>query len=340
MRAVVTADLHFSKYSMDKIIEISELPERLHNLNIVLDQMTDYMAKNEIEIMIIAGDTLHNKSVIHSIAIATFLDFIRKNTNITFYIIDGNHDMSTMVGKGVSSLKGLESEPNTVIIHEACEIYDGKILMVPWNYNFIPSVKSGKAEYLISHFGLSEGSLSSGISIVSDIKISDLKNYKTVLLGHYHKPQTIVGTQTSVYYVGSPIQLDMGEKNEEKRFLDVNFETGEIISILTEGYKKFYQFKIDDEANVDEIITEAKKLKSEGHAVSLELLSDVELKMEENEFRIIDKRDVDITNRGITSEMDEASKLKAYCEIRDIESEDIDYYVAVGVQIINDSTGV
>ena len=202
----------------------------------------------------------------------------------------------------------------------------------------IPSIKKGKAEYLISHFGLNEGSLSSGISIVADIGLKDLKNYKTVILGHYHKPQEIANSSTKVYYIGSPIQLDRGEKNEEKRFLVVDFSTGEIESIPTEGYKKFFQFKVDDDTDIETVMTEAKELKAAGHDVSLEVLSDVKLGEDENEFRIIDKRDVDITNRGITSDMTEIDRLKKYCDILNIDSNIIDDYIAMGAAIINDST--
>jgi len=332
MRAILTADLHFSRYSNDKVIKDSGLPERLHYLLVVLRQMVSYMRDNKISYMIIAGDVFHNKSIIHSLAMSTFLDFVRENDDIIFYVIDGNHDLSSMSGKGVSALKALETETNVNVIHEATQIEN--IFMVPWNDKMVELVKSNKCDYLISHFGLNEGTLSSGISIVADIGIRDLTGYKTVLLGHYHKPQQIQSQNTQVYYIGSPIQLDMNEKNEEKRFLDIDFQTGEIKSIPTEGYKKYFQLKIDDQVDSKEILNEAKKLQKEGHQVTIELLADVDIDNKKDGLRIIDKRDVDITNRGITSDMEESSKLRRYCEIKGIKPDEIDQYVSIGNSII------
>jgi len=54
---------------------------------------------------------------------------------------------------------------------------------------------------LISHFGLSEGMLNSGMSIISDIGLKDLRGkYELVLLGHYHKPQEIIYILNLAYY--------------------------------------------------------------------------------------------------------------------------------------------
>jgi len=337
MRAVVTGDLHFSLYGSDPIVE-NDLHERLYYIDKVFrGSILQYAIDNQIDNCIVAGDIFHNKSIIHSLAMATFVNVIRDFPGIHFYLIDGNHDHSKMSGDGVSALKSLSRELNVTVIHNTLEIEN--IYMVAWNYKMIKNVTTHKkCDYLISHFGLNEASLSSGISIVSDLGMKDLKQYNHVLLGHYHKPQEIVKGNTTLYYVGSPIQLDMGEKNEDKRFLDVNFETHEILSISTEGYKKFYQFKIDETTDVNEVIVEAKKLKDEGHVVSLEILTNTELDVDDGEFRIIDKRDVDITNRGITSDMDEAAKLKAYCEIKEIPEDDMEYYISAGIHIINSVT--
>jgi len=221
MRAVVTGDLHYSLYGSDPVME-NGLNERLCYIDKVFrNSILQYAIDNKIENCIVAGDIFHNKSIIHSLAMAVFVDTLRDHPQIHFYLIDGNHDHSKMSGTGVSALKSLSKEPNVTVIHDTLQIEN--IYMVAWNNKIVKNITSYKgSDYLISHFGLNEASLSSGISIVSDLGMKNLSKYKFVLLGHYHKPQEISNSSTQLYYVGSPIQLDRGERHENKRFLDVD----------------------------------------------------------------------------------------------------------------------
>jgi DNA repair exonuclease SbcCD nuclease subunit len=337
MRAVVTADLHFSLYGQDNTME-NGLHERLYYIDKVFrSSILKYAIDNNIENCIVAGDIFHNKSIIHSKAMATFLDIIRDFPIINFYLIDGNHDHSKLSGDDVTSLKALENEKNVKVVHSATVIEN--IYMVPWNNKLIDNIKKNpkEAEFLISHFGLNEGQLNSGISIISDIGIKALSHYKYVILGHYHKPQFIENEKTQLYYVGSPIQLDMGERNEEKRFLDIDFEKHEIKSIPTDGYKRFIKFEIKESSDNDEkIIQEINDLKNKGHEVIVEIKDNSfnTDKLSEN-VRIVNKVDVDITNRGISLDMDDIEKFKTYLQIKDIPENKHDDYLQMATEIIN-----
>ena len=91
MRAIVIADLHLSMYANDPYIE--GYPERLFYLLKVLRQIADYAIKNGINKIIVAGDTFHTKSIIHSLAQSELLDYLRYyNGKVEFIIVDGNHD--------------------------------------------------------------------------------------------------------------------------------------------------------------------------------------------------------------------------------------------------------
>ena len=336
MRAVVTADLHYSLYSSDPIIE-KDLHERLYYINKVFKHsILDYAVKNDIKYCIIAGDIFHNKSIIHSLALSTFIDVIREYKNIHFYLIDGNHDHSKISGDGVSSLKATETEPNITVVHDVLEI--DNIRMVAWNNKMIDNInKPNDCDYLISHFGLSEAMLSSGISIISDIKMKSLSQYKYVILGHYHKPQSLKNDTTQLYYVGSPTQLDRGERHENKRFLDIDFDEDNILSIETDGYKKYFQLKISENDTIEDIIKEAKILEKAGHEVTLELSGDnLDISKIPNDLRKIDKRDVDITNRGVSLDMAEEDRLLSFLKIKKIPEKDISLYMNIAKEIIGE----
>jgi len=333
MKFGAISDLHFALYGQDQIHPESNYPERLHYINKVVRQVADEILSYGLDHIVVAGDTNHTKSIIHSLAMSVLLDYIRDYRNITFTIIDGNHDMSSKSGAGVSALKSLDQESNVNMIHQTTEIEN--ILFVPWDNKIVETVKKGTSEYLVSHFGLNEAQLSSGISVISEIALKDLKQYKACLLGHYHKPQQI----GNVYYIGSPIELDWGEKGEEKRYLIVDTDSGSIESIPTTGYIKHIELDIDSE-NKEEIIKQAKTLKEEGHQVKLNRTESIELSEISSEFRIVDKVEKDVTNRGIDSSMTDLEKMEKFLDIKDIPDTKREKYLNMGKEILNSVRGI
>jgi len=327
MKSIITADIHLSLYSQDTVI--AGISRRLHYLKQTLHQMADYTVEHEIKYFTIAGDTLHNKSIIHAIAMSILLNFIRSYPNLTFVIIDGNHDMSSKSGDGVSALMSLDTEPNVVMIHEYKEI--DNIAFVPWNPKKMKSyIKNSKMDYLVSHFGLNEAMLNSGISIVSDIGLNDLKHFKHCFIGHYHLPQEV----GNVTIPGSGIQLDWGEKGEDKRFIVFDSETGQKDSVLITGYQKHIELELNID-NAEEIIKQAKLLKEGGNFVKLLKVDNVDTSGFEKNFNIVDKTIRDITNRGIDSSMSLEDKLLAYLAIKEIPKEYHEDYIKEAKNIID-----
>jgi len=327
MKSIIIADVHLSLYSQDTII--SGISRRLHYLIQTLIQIAEYAKDNNIKYIIIAGDTLHNKSIIHSLAMAMLLDFLRNYHELTFIIIDGNHDMSSKAGDGVSGLKALDNEPNVIMVHKA--IQKENISFVPWNPKTMKKdIKNAKGEYLISHFGLNEAMLNSGISIVSDIGLNDLKHFKHCFVGHYHLPQET----GNVTIPGSIIQLDWGEKGEEKRFIVFDSDTGQKDSVLITGYQKHIEVEINVN-NLKEVLETAHKYKKEGHFVKLLKVDNVDISKFSKDFHIVDKTVRDITNRGISTNMSTEDKLKAYLKIKEIPKEDHENYIQQAKLIID-----
>ena len=314
MKFVFLADVHLSGYTQDKIV--NQLPERLNSLKNVLYKISAYCMDNNINTVVIGWDILHGKSMIHALAQSIMLEYFRDHLGkLEFIIIDGNHDLSGKGQDAISALKSLDNEPNVIRFQESTMVEE--IFFVPWSYRMIDVIKSHNSKFLISHFGLNEGILNSGASIIGDISINDLVGkYEYVLLGHYHKPQSIIRSDINLYYVGSPIQIDWGEKNEEKRFLVVDTDTCQIESVPTDGYTKYCEFILTKE-NSPDLVEDAKKLKDEGHYVKLLKTESFDTMSIEEDFIIIDKTDKDITNRGIDSSMSMDDKLNKFLDIEE-----------------------
>lgn len=330
MKFIGIADLHFALYGQDPIVQESGLPERLHYLNQVLrDDVIAYARTNNIDIIVIAGDVIHTKSLIHTLAQSILLDIIRDYRDIKFIIIDGNHDMSSKSGRGVSALKCLDKEKNVTMLHKSIQI--DNVAFVPWGNTMFEDIKNATAPYLVSHFGLNEAKLNSGISIISDIGLKDLTHFKHCYLGHYHLPQEV----GNVTYLGSIIQMDMGEKHEDKRFMVIDTDSGTHTSILTRNYKRYYALELNA-SNVDKVIEKAKKLKAQGHHVRVDKIEKVDTSEVGENLHIVDKTEKDITNRGISTAMSETDILKRYIEIREIPEKDRDFILETAIEIIDE----
>jgi DNA repair exonuclease SbcCD nuclease subunit len=332
MKFLFTADIHLSRYGQDKIESESNLPERLHSIKETLHSMGDYCYDNDIGLFVIGGDIMHNKSIIYSMAQDLMLGFFEQYEDLEFSVLDGNHDLSGKGADAISSLRCLHSVDNVDWVNRSPTGWQDMV-SIPYSYDVANQVKTGKRKILISHFGLDEGMLNSGISITSDISLSDLiGKYELVLLGHYHKPQEIIRDDIRLYYVGSPIQLDWGEKGDEKRFLIVDTDTLDVQSIPTVGYKKHIEIEINN-SNKAEVLIEATQQKESGNYVKLIKTESVEI--ESDQFSVIDKTDKDITNRGITSTMSERDKLNRFMEIKEIPSDKTERFLNAGLEIIN-----
>jgi DNA repair exonuclease SbcCD nuclease subunit len=302
-----------------------------------LYEVGEFCRTNNIKNIIFAGDILHNKSIIYSIAQNIFLDFLKHYDDMKFLIIDGNHDLSGKSGKVVSGLKPLESIKHVEWITATNGTTHWRnpddILFVPYSEHMSDIIKKEKAKILISHFGLNEAMLSSGVSIRTNISVNDLKgHYKCAILGHYHKPQEYIDANIKVYYVGSLTQLDWGEKDEIKRILVLNTETLEIDSHPIKSYKKHIEIEVTNK-NKKEALAMAVKEKELGNHVKLIITEKVVLPTD-MDIRVVDKTERDITNRGITGNMNQAERLKKYLMIKEVDSKEHEIYLQTANDII------
>lgn len=341
MKIGFIADLHLSGFVNDMIESKSNLPERLNEKKVALYNAIDDLKARSCKILVIAGDLLHNKSLIYSIAQSVLLDFIRDNTDMEFIVIDGNHDLSSKGKISVSSLKCLDNEPNVIRVKSGETSSAGlkDFLFVPYSISISKDIRDHFSKYLVSHFGLNEAQLNSGSSVVSDISIRDLiGKYEYAFLGHYHRPQEIILKDIKLYYTGSITQSDWSEKHEDKRFLIFDTETKQVESILTRGYRKYFELEIKNE-NREEVIAYARELKQQGGHVILKKTEDVNTLDISKEFVVVDKVGRDISQRGITMSMSEKDKLERYMEIMKVEEEDRAEILREGLDIIQSCSG-
>ena len=343
MKAIVTGDLHLKLWS-DKKYDSTGIPIKLIEILQTIEQMVVYGKSHDINTIIVAGDINDTKGVVSVRAFVLFRKLIEKYPEINWILIHGNHDNT--VGGDIqheSSVQLFEEYSNVKVItsSEIMNFSGTDILLLPHSKDIVEELKKYSKQHpkiLISHFGLDEAQLSSGISIRAGVKATDLKSFKLVLLGHYHKPQYLDCGKTSIYYVGSPIPVRRDEATEEKRFLVIDTDTFDVVSVLTEGYRRFCEFVLDADTNTEELLKLVKQQTEIGNHIVIknkthDLPLDIRKYITEN-AQVIDDYEKDINIRGITSNMTPEEQLNKYMDIMSISDNDREEYLKIGLEII------
>lgn len=334
MKRIAIADVHLSAYKDDQLAS-SGLPQRLHDLIGVIRTICKFARTNNIKYIDILGDLHHDKNIIFVDAQNAFKDIILEFKDLHFVIFSGNHDLSSTGEYQTSSISAFDGYENVSCYTEPVVL--DNITIIPYSNQIVKHIHESEGnDILLSHFGLSEAQLQSGLSIISDIKMSHVSKFKLVLLGHYHLPQKIENDTTTLYYVGSPIHTSWNDKNQEKRFIVYDTVTLEVVSLPIRGYVQYRELNITEGTNPTEILTEATALRDSGHHVKVrnktkEKVSDVE----SNVIVIEEGSDIDITQRGLSTEMTTQEQMKKYAELQNIPKDKIEKYLAIGMRCIN-----
>jgi DNA repair exonuclease SbcCD nuclease subunit len=337
MKRIVTGDLHLSGYQSDILVSESGLTQRLDNIIKTLDFITCYAHAYKINYIDIAGDLNNDKDLIYTDAQNAFKDLLIRNKDIHFTIISGNHDLSKTGEGQTSSVAAFEGYKNATVITKMKLDSDNGIVFLPYSNHLLNDFKKIKRNdenfpILLSHFGLNEAVLQSGLSMVSDVKLSDLTRFKLVLLGHYHKPQDIANDYTKLFYVGNPAHLSWNDKNEQKRFIVYDTETLQVESVSIKGFIEYREFAVETRQEFESIRDEVEKLKNLGNYVKIRKNFHDEIEEIDDPVgvMVIEKpKEVDITNRGIDLSQTDAEKMNKYQEIKEIPETEREEYIRV-----------
>lgn len=347
MKLIAIGDIHASGFTDDAIID--DYPKRLFFIKQSLEYIINYGKSRNIKTFVVVGDIYNDKTIIYNEAQNMLTDIFKENDDCKFIMFSGNHDLSSTGEHQKSAIAVFSKFPNVKTYLYKAEI-DTEIngLVVPYCHNFLDQVKTISSSFdnlpgsthnpstmiLYAHVGLNEGVLQSGLSKVDKLTVRDISQFPLAILGHYHKPQEINGSNTRVFYVGSLIPKDWNDKNEEKRFLVVDTESLEVESIPLNvpGVSRFYEFIIKEDSTEQErkeIFEKAKKLKDEGHNVRIVNKTKKKASEEETigDMIVLENTEVDITDRGINITQSKLEQCKKFLEIKQIE--DKDAYVKV-----------
>lgn len=361
MKIMNLADLHFAEYkdySEDILVEWddSELKykldhngkktnSRLINLANAMIEAREYCVENDIDTVIIAGDISHNRSavptVVQNVEYKVLESF--KLKGITLIIIKGNHDCVDNSDYSEHSLVTFQNiakiidKPTTILRNGT------QILCIPFSPNksiitsaintFNPLV-STDANIIVAHLGVTGGVTGKNSYVLADQYTAEELRYEDddidlVVLGHYHKPQIVPGTDKKMFYAGSPLQNNFNDEGENHGFWIFDTKSKQLdfhplhgpkfITIKNDNYKDFS--KEDLENNFIRIVS------------TIDEISQIKESIELNEnVRIETQKEYETEHRSdISSSMSFCETVRQYANENDFTEEQLE----VGLNIVN-----
>lgn len=243
MKLLFFSDIHHSNYSQFATVLPNGRNSRFQDTLSVLGEVGEYAFEHNIEEIIFCGDLFDKKFKVDTQVYADTAHAWNTVLPCPTHIIPGNHDQYN--NRGFSSLPPLEGE--MISVYEiACEKWfdTTSVFLVPHQHDtnkFKQILQDAKpADILVMHQGLKEGLMGAyNVQIQSAISLSDIPfdKFKWVISGHYHKPQVLMNGKFR--YCGSPLQLSMGERGENKGFWVFDTQTEEWEHVKTNA-PQFY----------------------------------------------------------------------------------------------------
>ena len=189
------------------------------------------------------GD-IHDKRKSIDFVVAEYIinDFFKwfEDNNVKLISIVGNHDSyykNTIKLDGMTQLTR-KSNHITIINKPSTYDFDGvRFVLIPWIceenkeecVNYVLSHKDNDS-ILLGHFELAGFEMTKGIkSETGNFDISELKDYKKVISGHYH----ITSEKDNIIYIGTPYELTWNDYNDKKRFIVYDTDDNEFQMITT-----------------------------------------------------------------------------------------------------------
>tara|TARA_R110000868_G_C10973188_1_gene771541 strand:+ start:77162 stop:78124 length:963 start_codon:yes stop_codon:yes gene_type:complete len=163
--------------------------------------------------VLITGDVFDTKEVIRG----KCLNFVYNrilNSKLHYTILVGNHDYFNLECED-HALQVFKDLPNVTIVDEVIEM-SPNIYAIPYVHD-LDKLKAMLAEIpegavLFGHLDVVTFDYGNGYLSEAGLLLEDLKKFKKVISGHYHKYQE----KGNLTYIGTPFSHSFGESNQEK----------------------------------------------------------------------------------------------------------------------------
>lgn len=252
MKIFLISDTHFGiKNSSQKWLNVMTEWWEKHLIPTLKNEMEDG------DLLLHLGDLFDIRTHTNELIRSTVVDLINNTLtkipkNSHFYILAGNHDVYFKNSNKISSLDPLDSIHSRLhIVKEPLEVTlkDDQILLQPWENDMDKlgeNLQKSKADWVFMHADIQGLRYNKDLSSLDrGLKLETLSRFKGVFSGHIHW----ANSNGNVHYVGTPYQLDRGERGNEKSIQCLKLDTGEIIKYINNISPKYVYVDYEDVQN-------------------------------------------------------------------------------------------
>lgn len=184
------------------------------------------LKSKDIDTIFFTGDFFHSRSEISVSTIQAASDLLKQfNNEFKIYMIPGNHDCYYKDKSDVNSLSILDGYTNINVFNkitymETCN--NKTFVFCPWGFSYEDIAKS---DIIFGHFEIESFKMNAHKLCEHGFKPKDLiARAPLVFSGHFHLNEEREYDEGKIVYVGSPFQLDFGERDTKKGYyiLDVD----------------------------------------------------------------------------------------------------------------------
>ena len=329
MKIAIFSDIHIYKH-----LGYDIFPQTAYKF---LEYLFAYCRKHHIKKIFFAGDLFHTKTKLDTIEFVRTKEIISHNyKDFDIYMIIGNHDMPMQNSTEGSILFAFSDYAKIIPDYSYFDFSNIRYHFMSYrNNNKLPEFKySPNKNILIAHqdiigFKMNDSKLSS-----EGVQLDAFKKFDIIFSGHYHIHQH----KNNLVYIGSPFQINFGERNQRKGFIifdDSNFEWE------LKEYKDAPKFKIVKYRNIQNanvrnyfvrVVAESsidarnlsRELISRG-ALAVDVVYDIEEYAKELEFieelnnsNIKNLANLYIENTTISDKLDKKKLLNIFDKVNDI----------------------
>lgn len=187
------------------------------------DWFVGELEEKGIKDILFLGDFFHSRSEISVNTIHASSELLTRFTGFNLHMVVGNHDSYYKQKSDIHSLSILSGYPNVKIYDRTSTIIiaDKKVTFCPWGFEYSDIKKS---DIIFGHFEIESFKMNAHKLCEVGVKPKELLNKSNLIFsGHFHLNEEREYDNGKIIYVGSPFQLDFGERESKKGYYILDF---------------------------------------------------------------------------------------------------------------------
>jgi len=254
MKILAFSDLHCHNYKEFSRRLGNGLNSRLRDCLNIVDQAIDVCKSESVELCVFAGDLFVSRDRVSvDVYTETWKAFQQLACTTPLHMLVGNHDQHLRVGE-INAMSPFSEFALVFDTPGVIKLEDGTVAgYLPFQADESVAHRwlakeAPQANIVFMHQGLKEAmpgptdSIGSCGLSVEDLPLSEVQQF---VLGHVHKRQT-VGSTGNVHYIGSPLQLTFGERDERKCMSLIDTDDWTVTEVPTDA-PKFVQLDVPED---------------------------------------------------------------------------------------------